>query len=178
MKNVNARKEPTKQMGNVRRSTLNAPCSTNAGGSTAGRDEHLVFLGHLDRRCGSPNGAVSSSPGLRGTSYPGERRRKSRQPQRGWVTPCGSIRRNPIGVVGKSKLRTQGSPRGAGNLGLKAAAPLGLNLVGSLRPKLRRSTLSGLASNVDHRRLKVARPTISPSRHPAVPPSRSHSPRH
>ena len=47
----------------------------------------------------NPNGIPASSPGLRGTSYPGNAIQHSRQPQRG----CGGLGsydgRNPVGVV-------------------------------------------------------------------------------
>ena len=74
----------------------------------------------------SPNGAAASSPGLRGTSYPGNLRQNHHQPQRGCVIFRSTIGHNPVGVGGSFYVRTQGSPLGAGNPGLEATAPLGL----------------------------------------------------
>jgi hypothetical protein len=53
---------------------------------------------------GNPKGIASSSPGLRGTSYPGSSFRKQFQPQRGCGLPvfcrgASESSRNPVGVV-------------------------------------------------------------------------------
>lgn len=57
-----------------------------------------------DSAAGNPNGIVSSSPRLRGTSYLGSPNRKWTQPQRGcrhsvFVRRAGENAHNPVGVV-------------------------------------------------------------------------------
>src|SRR5258708_1989126 len=67
----------------------------------------------LNRAVANPNGIPASSPGLRGTSYPGSASNRSHQPQWG----CGGshlpfvpqVRLNPVGVAGGVRSISQGS---------------------------------------------------------------------
>ena len=94
--------------------------------SSSTTEPFVNWLADSDGRRISPNGAAASSPGLRGTSYPGNTHQTT-------TTPTGlcplfataASAATPLGLW-IFHAHSQGSPLGADNPGLEAAAPLGL----------------------------------------------------
>ena len=108
----------------VQRSLARAAQKKSAGDFSMG--EILFAVAETARRS-APTGLRPPAQGCEARATLGNGIQNGPNPNGVASLPQRAIRRNPVGVGFNLKTPTQGSPLGAGNPGLEAAAPLGLN---------------------------------------------------